>query len=244
MFQMCSKLKLLKSKLKALNNREYDDLPARVKEAKRKLENIQRVILSGQGEPNLTHQEHAASTNYYMLAGLEENFYYQKSRIKWLKLGDRNTSYFFNSLKRNYHRNNISTLTLEDGIVTTDGSRIKEAVVTYFQKLFTARTEGDLNQEAIRAAITTRITDDQSNSLCRPVTATEIRNALFAMCRNKAPEPDGYTVEFFVECWQSVGELFTSAVLSFFQTSRLLKEVSNTLISLIPKVPNPCTLSD
>ena len=66
MFQLCSKLKLLKSKLKALNNRGYDDLPARVKEAKSKLKYIQRAILSGQGEPNLTHQEHATSTNYSM----------------------------------------------------------------------------------------------------------------------------------------------------------------------------------
>ena len=158
MFVLYSKLKLLKSKLKAFNIREFSNLPERVKETKRRLEDIQRAILGRQGESELTPQEHAASTNYYLLAGLEKNFLRQKLRNKWLQLGDHNTSYFFDSLKMRHHQNTISTLALDDGTVTTNNRHIKEEIVTYFQNLFMAKAiDSEPNHELISSAISSRI---------------------------------------------------------------------------------------
>ena len=67
---------------------------------------------------------------------------------------------------------------------------------------------------------------------------------MFSLGKNKAPGTDGYTAEFFTHCWNLVGPHLTEAVSEFFRNGKLLKEVSNTLISLIPKVQNPSSLRD
>nr|AAC78274.1 putative reverse transcriptase [Arabidopsis thaliana] len=61
--------------------------------------------------------------------------------------------------------------------------------------------------------------------------------ALFSMPRNKAPGPDGFPVEFFLEAWPIVKESFIAAIKEFFLTGHLLKGFNATAITLIPKVP-------
>lgn len=75
-------------------------------------------------------------------------------------------------------------------------------------------------------------------------TDEEIRSALFALPKNKALGPDGFTVEFFTSVWDLVGSDVISAVKSFFTTSVLPRQVNATVISLIPKVPAADKLSD
>lgn len=65
----------------------------------------------------------------------------------------------------------------------------------------------------------------------------EITMALFSMPRNKAPGPDGFPVEFFLEAWPIVKESFIAAIKEFFLTGHLLKGFNATAITLIPKVP-------
>ena len=64
------------------------------------------------------------------------------------------------------------------------------------------------------------------------------------MGRDKAPGPDGFPLEFFTKNWNVVGEHVTRTVLDFFESGRLLKEVSNTILALVLKCANPSTLSD
>jgi hypothetical protein len=49
---------------------------------------------------------------------------------------------------------------------------------------------------------------------------------------------------FFKRMWHIVGEDVINAVISFFQTRRMLKEMNATSIALIPKVANPTRLTD
>ena len=51
----------------------------------------------------------------------------------------------------------------------------------------------------------------------------------------KAPEPDGFPVLFYKKYWAIVGESITRVVTSFFQAGRMLAEVNNSFIVLIPK---------
>ena len=61
---------------------------------------------------------------------------------------------------------------------------------------------------------------------------------------NKAPGPDGFNGHFFKQTWHIIGEEIISGVKYFFDSGRLLKELNNTAISLVPKVTNPTTLND
>ena len=55
---------------------------------------------------------------------------------------------------------------------------------------------------------------------------------------------DGFTVEFFNHAWHIVKSDCVAAIASFFRSSKLLTEVNSTLITLVPKIPNPSTVAD
>ncbi|KAL0439674.1 UNVERIFIED_CONTAM: hypothetical protein Slati_2450400 [Sesamum latifolium] len=77
-----------------------------------------------------------------------------------------------------------------------------------------------------------------------PVSPDEIKQAFFDIDETKAPGPDGYSSGFFRAAWSVVGREVTQAILEFFSTGRLLKQINATLISLIPKVSNPTVVGE
>ncbi|KAL0313359.1 UNVERIFIED_CONTAM: hypothetical protein Sradi_5735200 [Sesamum radiatum] len=77
-----------------------------------------------------------------------------------------------------------------------------------------------------------------------PVSPDEIKQAIFDIDETKAPRPDGYSLGFFKAAWLVVGREVTQAILEFFSTGRLLKQVNATLISLIPKVSTPTVVGE
>ena len=67
----------------------------------------------------------------------------------------------------------------------------------------------------------------------------KIKDALFSINGNKAPGMDGFNAHFFKHSWNLVGVLVTHVVKDFYLSKEILKESNSTIISLIPKVPNP-----
>ncbi|KAL0295423.1 UNVERIFIED_CONTAM: putative ribonuclease H protein [Sesamum calycinum] len=53
--------------------------------------------------------------------------------------------------------------------------------------------------------------------------------------QDKAPGPDGYSSGFYKAAWPVIGEEVATAILEFFTTGRLLKQVNTTILALIPK---------
>ena len=83
------KLKSLKSELRRLNRESFGDLPARVKAAYEEL--CEKLNNALQNPHTSTFEEASdASENWHHLSGIEEQLFYQKSRVKWLGLGDMN----------------------------------------------------------------------------------------------------------------------------------------------------------
>lgn len=71
-----------------------------------------------------------------------------------------------------------------------------------------------------------------------------LKQAVFDIADDKAPGPDGYSSGFIKAAWPVVGQEVTKAVLEFFSTGKLLKQVNSTLLALIPKVHTPMTVGD
>lgn len=76
------------------------------------------------------------------------------------------------------------------------------------------------------------------------VTTEEIRSTIFSMNRKKAPRPDGFLVGFFQSAWPIAGKDLVESIQSFFRTSKLLKEVNATIITLVHKKVNPSLMRD
>jgi hypothetical protein len=76
------------------------------------------------------------------------------------------------------------------------------------------------------------------------VTREEIRRVIFSMKQSKAPGPDGFSAGFFQKAWPVVGEDVMDAILEFFSSGNLLREVNSTIITLVPKKKNPAVMGD
>ncbi|KAL2237664.1 UNVERIFIED_CONTAM: hypothetical protein Sindi_0958100 [Sesamum indicum] len=71
---------------------------------------------------------------------------------------------------------------------------------------------------------------------CSRVFFSDVKQAVFDIAEDKAPGPDGYSSGFFKASWPIIGQEVSLAVLEFFNTGRILKQINTTLLALIPKV--------
>ncbi|KAL2921532.1 hypothetical protein RDABS01_013023 [Bienertia sinuspersici] len=61
---------------------------------------------------------------------------------------------------------------------------------------------------------------------------------------DKSTRPDGFGSYFYRDKWDIIGKDVCEAVLSLSDFGKLLKELNNTFISLIPKVPCPTAVKE
>ena len=67
----------------------------------------------------------------------------------------------------------------------------------------------------------------------------EVKHAMFDVDENRAAGPDGYSRGFFKKARVCVGNEVMSAVLEFFHSGKILKQINATTLCLIHKVDQP-----
>ncbi|KAL0282464.1 UNVERIFIED_CONTAM: putative mitochondrial protein [Sesamum radiatum] len=133
----------------------------------------------------------------------------------------------------------------EDGHTLTTQEDVVNEFVSFYQRLL----GGDRRREFIdlrylRPWARHVLTQEESQELVQSVTREEIKDAFFDIAEDKAPGPDGYSSGFYKAAWPVIGEEMIKAIMEFFTTGRLLKQVNTTILALIPKVRAPSTVSD
>lgn len=86
--------------------------------------------------------------------------------------------------------------------------------------------------------------DFQIALLDSPITADEIKEAVWSCEGSKAPGPDGYTFTFIKKHWELLKKDIFSYVKEFEQKGRLTRGCNSTFLTLVPKVSDPFTLHD
>ena len=103
----------------------------------------------------------------------------QKSRIQWLKEGERNTKFFHRATIQRRQSNKITHLITEEGETLHCHADLENHLVDYFQDLLTEpipdRSEA-INQ--ITRHVPTLVTQEQNEALLRPFTIEEVDQAL------------------------------------------------------------------
>ncbi|CAA7042276.1 unnamed protein product [Microthlaspi erraticum] len=245
LFMLYKRLQAAKVCCKSLNRSEFSNIQARSKEAFEKLEAIQRELLTEPSLP-LFQQEAEARKSWVLLSSAEESFFKQKSRVRWLKEGDSNTGFFHRSVKANLSRNIIHHLRDSNGVKVTNTDQLKSMAVQYYRNLLgTPNSEVQpFSKDQIQDIHSFRCGESMAQLLSAIPTDDEITKVFSSLPRNKAPGPDGFTMEFFASSWDLVGSDLVAAVKEFFTSSVMLRHVNATVISLIPKVPGAETLSN
>ncbi|CAL1383711.1 unnamed protein product [Linum trigynum] len=173
----------------------------------------------------------------------DELYWQQKSRVHWLKKGDKNTSYLHTVTRARRKRNFVAGLHNDNGEWVTDEIG-KAGIATFFyQHLFASENRVDNMDERVASLPIDRcVTPEMNAGLTAEVLPSEVRKTVFAMGSKQAPGSDGFTGKFFKAFWDIVGDSVTVAVCSFFATSRMLRSFNHTWLTLIPKVDNVETM--
>lgn len=171
----------------------------------------------------------------------EEIMERQRSRISWLKEGDRNTEFFQAKARARGRVNRIKSLIDEDGRILTEQEDLERLACQFYQDLFSAQHE--LQPELVCKFVDRRLTPEMAQELMKPFTEQEVEQALFQMAPSKAPGVDGFNADFFQAHWPLVKESVVMAVLGFLNGGDMPEGVNKTLLVLIPKVAHPQELS-
>ncbi|KAH1121280.1 hypothetical protein J1N35_004440 [Gossypium stocksii] len=189
---------------------------------------------------SLKHQEFKIREELKSILYHEEIFLRQKSRCEWLKLGDRNTSYFYRRTIQRRKFNKITALRDADGDWVFDPDMLKSEVVNFFQNLY---GEDPSQLENLPHSVFPSLSSEDVNFLGRNVTNKEIKAALFDMAPFKTLGSDGFQAGFFQNQWDNVGGTICEWVKNVFGGDNIDPGFNNTLIVLIPTVQNPKNFS-
>ncbi|GKD85571.1 RNA-directed DNA polymerase, eukaryota, reverse transcriptase zinc-binding domain protein, partial [Tanacetum coccineum] len=172
----------------------------------------------------------------------EESFLRQKSKVEWLKAGDRNSKYFHNVVKGRRNRNRISYVEDLEGN-PFHGNSVGEQFVSHFKNVL-GKSSKVLPINDPSGLFRKKLSEADALYMVRNISDDEIKKALFDIDGNKAPGPDGFSSQFFKDAWNTVGDDVCRAVKDLFLNGKLLKEINATVISLVPKLASPTKVSD
>ncbi|XP_074298496.1 uncharacterized protein LOC141629381 [Silene latifolia] len=172
----------------------------------------------------------------------EEQFWRQRSRVLWLKDGDRNTAYFHRKARQRKQKNYIKNITDDQGRKFETQEGIKRVAVDYFAKLFETSNPEHAGDDF--RGVEGRVTGEMNNILREPYTGDEVLEALNQMHPLKAPGPDGMNALFFQTYWHIVGSSVIRTCLYILNGGGIADEMNLTHIVLIPKKKDANHMAD
>ena len=243
MYILCRKLKLLKGPLKELNRLHFSHISQRVSRMESKLEQLQVSFELDRDNQLLLEHDKLLRSKLSFLKFAENQFFSQKIKCKYLKESDRGTKFFHALMGQNHRRNFIPAIMCRNGNLSSSLKAVGDEFVAYYQQLLgTSKSTIPIDSDVISCGPC--IPSSSHSLLLSPVSAEDIRQAVFSIDNDKAPGPDGYSSFFFKKAWPIVGGDFCSAIQDFFHSGRLLKQVNHSIITLIPKSKNVTFPSD
>jgi exonuclease III len=243
MYRFQQRLKNFKQMLKHWNRNTFGDIFQGIKDAENRLAEIQRIFISGARTVELMKEEEKLQMQLEQRRKQEEILWRQKSRVQWLKEGEKNTKFFHRTMIHRRHINRITHLEDEQGNLIREHAHIEEELNRYYQNLLTESKE-DRNEAITRVTshIPSLITPEQNVALIRPITQEEVDQAVKDMPPGKSPGPDGFTTDFFHHCWDIIRKDVWEVVEESRTSGQVLQAFNATFLTLIPKeerVTNP-----
>jgi hypothetical protein len=232
---ICSALRSTLLALHKWSNKKLGNVTKEIEKSRTRLEELTKM----NADRNEIRRE---SDHMNELLYKEEMMWLQRSRVEWLKHGDRNTKFFHRKAVWRAHKNKIKGLVDADGNYQTDHRVMSGMALSYFRTLFEA--DQTLQPETVVPLFEEVITADVNDKLCAPFSDKEISDALFQIGPLKAPGPDGLPARFFQRHWSILREDIIAAVREFFVTGIMPEGVNSTTIVLIPKVDNPRMMTE
>ncbi|XP_028126943.1 uncharacterized protein LOC114323538 [Camellia sinensis] len=167
----------------------------------------------------------------------KERTWHQKSRLLWVRCGDRNTR-FFHLMASSRQRVNLIDFVTVGGVRHEDPTQVKQAVLSHFRNHF---AESWTSRPQIFGPFVT-ISPEAAVGLEEMFTEEEIWAAIQDCDGNKAPGPDGFNLACIKKCCEIMkGDIL---MYEFHTNGKLARGVNSSFMVLIPKKDNPIGLGD
>eukprot|EP00253_Pinus_taeda_P024539 PITA_24539 len=236
MYQFQQKLKHLKQTLKIWNRNHFGN----IQESRQKLEQQMKALqqtffLEGCTEEQI-QQEQVLWNQIEERKKQEEILWRQKSRISWLKEGEKNTKFFHKSTIQRRMHNKIIFVDNQQGERVEAHEDMEKEFAGYFKDIL-KEPNGNRDEAIwdITQHIPKIINEDHNTQLLQPVSLKEVEEEISQLKDGKAPGPDGFTANFFHEFW----ELIKTEVWELVEESRsmhwVLPALNSSFIALVPK---------
>ncbi|KAL2223752.1 UNVERIFIED_CONTAM: hypothetical protein Sindi_3033700 [Sesamum indicum] len=193
MYAVTRKLKALKPVFR-LQRRNKGDLTMNVQLAKGFLDEAQQLVSSDRQNELYLLLEHCCRVVYAKAAKLEQIMLQQRAKMQWMKDGDQCSRVFFRKIAQRRVRRRILQINDENGFTHTDLGEIAHEFVSYYQNLLGGtRRRLSVDIRYLRPWARHCITDEEANQLLLPISADDVKQAMFDIADDKAPGPDGYS---------------------------------------------------
>ncbi|KAK3225813.1 hypothetical protein Dsin_005675 [Dipteronia sinensis] len=190
-----SKLKRLNNTLKTRNWEVFRDLNANITGKSTELQSIQFQMFSKELFLVEYHVHHVLD----MLLLKHEYFYRDRSRVKWLQVGDHNSSFFHASVRRKQYQKALSSL-LINRVLTDDRLVNRDHIIDFYSDIFSldpSRVETDLSE--VKDVIPSIVTDAENAFLTGISLVDDIHDTVFAMDMDFASRLDGFSGDRFAQ---------------------------------------------
>ncbi|KAH0751395.1 hypothetical protein KY285_004543 [Solanum tuberosum] len=237
---LATKLKMLKQKLKEWRMTHRNDWKHKKEEILHQLAEMEKTqelrLLS---EDELLQKVHLAM-EFEEVAKQEEIAWRQRSRIQWLKKGDKNTKFFHRVATAHKRFNSIDTLVVEGNSIS-DPEDIKGEIINFYQKLYTEIEEW---RPEFKLQGLETISEEERDWLQTHFEEAEVLKCIKSCASDKAPGPDGFPMCFFQSFWEVLKFDFMNAVNHFHEKHEFERRLNATYVVLIPKKPGATELRD
>ncbi|KAL2228396.1 UNVERIFIED_CONTAM: hypothetical protein Sindi_1819300, partial [Sesamum indicum] len=236
MYAITRKLKALKPVFRQ-QKRNKGDLSENVRLVKGFLEKAQILVSSDRQNDLFLLLEYCCRLVYAKTVKMEQTMLQQRTKMQWMKDGDQCSRAFFCKIAQRRATRRILQINDEHGTTYSEPGAVIHEFVSFYQALLgRERRKQVIDIWYLRPWARHVLNEEEGLQLLTPVTAVDVKQAVFDIAEDKAPEPDGFSSRFYKAAWPIMGPEVMKAILEFFTTGKLLKQINTTLLALIPMV--------
>ncbi|XP_057868557.2 uncharacterized protein LOC131075702 [Cryptomeria japonica] len=199
-FKFVKRIQFLKNKIKDWNKMSFKNVFVEKSKIEDELEEIGNRVMRFSMTNVELELEKKLKTQYMEILKWEELYWKDKTRELWIVEGDLNTKFIHASSKAKRINNKIFAIKDENGILKTEANGIELISLRYYMDILGGIEHESCLIPMIEEVINPQISSSDCDMSLAPYSLEEIKHAIFSFHPQKAPGPDGITIELFQKC--------------------------------------------